>query len=225
VDAKRWSREYQTRVINEDIVGMERVSDISLMDRLAMRLPCLVGSPLSINSLREDLQVSHQTVSRWVDILERLYLLFRIYPFGSPILRAVKKEAKHYHYDWTQVDSPGARLENLVAMHLYALCLRVGDTQGRDVELRYFRDIDKREVDFVVIEKNRTLCFIEVKTADESIAPGLKYLKTRFPDVPAIQVVLNCATDNVDKGGFRIVSVKSFFAAGGVADELITKTA
>ncbi len=51
-------------------------------------------------------------------MLENLYMLFRIYPFGAPRIRAVKKEAKHYHWDWTLVKEAGKRFENLVACHL-----------------------------------------------------------------------------------------------------------
>ncbi len=65
------------------------------MENLAIGLPERVGSPLSINALRVDLQVSHKTVARWLTIFENLYLMFRIYPFGAPKIRAVKKEAKH----------------------------------------------------------------------------------------------------------------------------------
>jgi len=45
-------------------------------------------------------------------------MIFRIYPFGAPGIRAVKKEAKHYHLDWTVVRDTGKRFENLVACHL-----------------------------------------------------------------------------------------------------------
>ena len=72
------------------------------MQLLATRLPDLVGSPLSINSLREDLQVAHKTVSRWIDIFERMYMIFRLAPFRSPSIRAVKKEQKHYFSIGTQ---------------------------------------------------------------------------------------------------------------------------
>ena len=37
------------------------------------------------------------------------------------------------------------------------------DTKGRDLELRYFRDSDGREVDFVVVEGRRPLLFVEAK--------------------------------------------------------------
>lgn len=69
------------------------------LERMVLRLPDLVGSPLSLNALREDLQVAHQTVSRWIVVLENLYTRFRVYPFGAPQIRAVRKEAKHYHMD------------------------------------------------------------------------------------------------------------------------------
>ncbi len=64
----------------------------------------------AINALREDLAVAHQTVARWIDIFERLYANFRVYPFGAPSVRAVKKEAKHYHYDWTLIENVGAHI-------------------------------------------------------------------------------------------------------------------
>jgi hypothetical protein len=39
------------------------------LDLLRLRLPDLVGSPLSINALREDLQVSHKAASAWLSAL------------------------------------------------------------------------------------------------------------------------------------------------------------
>ena len=51
-----------------------------------------------MNALREDLQVSHGTVSRGLEILERLYAILRVKPFGAPPLRAVKKAQKHCDY-------------------------------------------------------------------------------------------------------------------------------
>jgi predicted AAA+ superfamily ATPase len=91
----------------------------------------------------------HQTVSRWLDIFERLYAIFRLAPFGAPRLRAVKKARKHYHTDWSVVPDEAARFENLVASHLLKWVHFQFDSAGRELELRYFRDVDGREVDFV----------------------------------------------------------------------------
>jgi len=137
VEARRWSREYRTRLIRDDLASLERVQDLGNIELLMLRLPELVGSPLSINALREDLQVSHKTLSKWVDMLERLYAVFRLPPLGAPRLRAVKKERKHYHADWTLVPDRALRFENLVASHLLKWVHFEEDSKGRDLELRY----------------------------------------------------------------------------------------
>jgi len=90
-EARIWSRDYRSRLVREDLRELETVKDIGTLELLSLRLPELVGSPLSINALREDLAVAHQTVARWIDIFERLYAIFRVYPFGAPSVRAVKK--------------------------------------------------------------------------------------------------------------------------------------
>jgi predicted AAA+ superfamily ATPase len=210
-ETRRWSREYRSRVIGGDLVDLEKVQDTAIIENMVIRLPDLVGSPLSLNSLREDLQVSHQSVSRWITMLENLYMIFRIYPFGAPKIRAVKKEAKHYHLDWTVVGDMGCRFENLVACHLQKWCFFLQDTEGRDIELRYFRDVDKREVDFVLVENRRPVHFIETKTREEDPAPSLLYLKKRFPDTRATQVVLEKDVDVMTKEGIRICSAHRFF--------------
>ena len=108
-EARRWSTEHRNLLIRDELVSLERVDDVGRLELLALRLPELVGAPLSINSLREDLEVSHKTLTRWVTLLERLYALVLIHPFGSPRIRAIKKSAKHYHLDWRWPLRPGRR--------------------------------------------------------------------------------------------------------------------
>lgn len=204
VDAKRWSREYRTRLIQEDLMTLERVQDVGSLELLILRLPELVGSPLSINAVREDLQVSHKAVRNWLHILERLYAIFRLAPFGAPRLRAVKKEQKHYHFDWTLVTAPGLRFENLAAVHLLKWVHFLQDTQGRDIELQYFRDVDGREVDFVVTENRAPILAIECKWDDTAVHPGLKYFHARFPQCAAWQLSAVGRKDYITPSGIRV---------------------
>jgi len=211
--SKRWSREYRSRIVREELADLENVRDLDIIEKMALRLPDLVGSPLSINALREDLQVSHQSVSRWISMLENLYMIFRIYPFGAPMIRAVKKEAKHYHFDWTAIKDTGKRFENLVACHLLKWCFFLQDTEGRDMELRYFRDVDRREVDFVIVEDGKPLHFIECKKkSGRNVSRPLNYLKTRFPSVQATQVSFEDDMDLITKEGIRICSAHLFLS-------------
>ncbi len=210
IEAKRWSREYRNLLIREEITSLENVSDLGNLELLLLRLPKLVGSPLSINALREDLQVSHKTVSKWLNILERLYAIVRVSPFGAPKIRAVKKERKHYHYNWSVVPELPQRFENMVAMHLLKWVHYEQDTKGREVELRYFRDIDGREVDFVITENSTPIFFIEAKWKDAEIVKGLKYLKKRFPHTQAFQISAEGKKDYLSPDGIRVCPALKF---------------
>jgi len=204
VEARRWSREYRTRLVHEDIASLERVQDLGRLELLMLRLPELVGSPLSIQALREDLQVAHKTVASWIAVLERLYAVFRIAPFGPPRVRAVKKAQKHYHLDWSLVPNLAARFENLVAAHLLKWVHFEQDARGRELELRYFRGVDGREVDFVVLEDRRPICLVEAKWSDAPPGRGLRSLARRYPDAEAWQISATGKKDYLAPGGVRV---------------------
>lgn len=210
VEARRWSRDHRTLLIREEVASLERVQDLGHLELLALRLPDLVGSPLSINALRDDLQVAHKTVANWLEILERLYAIFRVSPFGAPRIRAVKKERKHYHLDWTLVQDPAARFENLVACHLLKWVHHEQDVKGRDLELRYFRDIDSREVDFVVVENRRPVLCVETKWGDAPVDRSLHYLKGKFPTSDAWQITATGRKDYVTPDGIRAAPALRF---------------
>ena len=211
-ESRRWTREYRHLLINEEIVSLERISDVGSLQLLAMRLPDLVGSPLSLNALREDLQISHKTISRWVDIFERLYMIFRLSPFGSPKIRAVKKEQKHYFYDWNVITDLGSRFENLIAMHPFKWVCYKQDAEGWDYSLSYFRDTDGREVDFVITDKAGPITLVEAKSSDREVSKSLKYLARKFPDAASYQVSLSGRKDYISTDGIRVVPALKFLS-------------
>ncbi len=176
---RRWQNERLQQVLRDDLRDLQQLHEVTLIAQMAEHLPNLVGSPLSINSLREDLQVSHPTVANWVKILERLYFIFILSPFGSPRIRAVKKEPKVYLWDWMMVKEPGPRFENMVASHLLKYCHFQEDTQGYKMELRYIRDTDKRETDFVVLKEGKPLFAVECKVSDTAVDSSLAYFSQR----------------------------------------------
>lgn len=208
--SRRWAVEYRSRLIQEEIFSLENIRDLGTMELLAIALPERVGSPLSINSLREDLQINHQTASNWLEILERVYGIFRIMPFGAPKLRAVKKERKHYHYNWAIVPDEAARFENMIASHLIKWCDYLFDTEGRELELRYFRDVQGREVDFILLEQRQPILMVECKLSNSSPASSLRYLKERFPGARAVQVTRDDAPTLIHRGGIESCSARSF---------------
>lgn len=180
---RRWHLQRLERVIGEDLRDLERVQEISLVGRLAETLPERVGAPLSVKNLAQFLEVDFKTASRWLMMLENLYFAYRIAPFGAPKLRAVKKQQKLYLWDWSQVPSDGARFENLVASHLLKYCHYYEDAEGFRMELRYLRDVDKREVDFVVLKEGKPIFAVECKTGEKQLSPHIPYFlaRTKIP--------------------------------------------
>jgi predicted AAA+ superfamily ATPase len=174
-----WQRDRLARVVRDDLRDLEHVREVSLIEHLVDLLPARVGSPLSIRSLREDLAVDHKTVERWLTILENLYVCFRVAPFGAPKVRAVKKERKLYLWDWSMTPEGGARFENMVASQLLKYCHFVEDTEGHAMELRFLRDTDKREVDFVVLRDRAPLFAVECKSGERGVSPAIRYFAER----------------------------------------------
>ena len=205
---RRWQRERIQRVIYEDIRDLENIKEISLLELLSEELPNRVGSPLSIKKLKELLQVAHETVARWLEIFERMYFCFRIPPYGSPKIRAVKKEQKLYLWDWSLVADKGARFENFIAAQLLKYCHFVEDTEGYKMELRFLRDTDKREIDFVVMKDKKPSFAVECKAGESGLNPAIHYFKERT-DIPKFYQVHKGKKDYL-KDGIRVLPVKKF---------------
>lgn len=209
---RRWQRARREQVLRDDLRDLERVADVALVNLLVDRIPELIGSPLSLNALREDLRVAHSTVKNWLEILERLFVVYRISPFGAPRIKAVHKEQKAYLWDWTEVTDAGARFENFVAGQLLSACNYVEDTQGHAMELRYLRDVERREVDFVVIRDRRPLFAVECKSADAPISPHLAYFAQRTAIPAFYQVHLGKADYEHQSLPIRVLPFTAFAA-------------
>lgn len=203
-----WQRQRLSRVVRDDLRDLEYVRDVSLVEALVDLLPGRVGSPLSVKSLREDLEVDHKTVARWLTILENLFVCFRIPPYGTPRIRAVKKEQKLYLWDWSQVEDPGPRFENMVASQLLKFCHWQEDTRGFRMELRFIRDVDKREIDFVVLRDKKPLFAVECKSGERGIGAANAYFAARLPLPTIYQVHLGERAFNT--GNVRVRPFRQF---------------
>lgn len=173
---KRWQTERLERLFREDIRAAEQIRDFSKMELLAELLPSRVASPLSIQSLTEDCEVSHKTLASWLDLLARNYYIYRVPPYSKRIERALKKESKYYLWDWSEVNNEGKRFENMMASHLLKFCHFYYDIYGIKVDLWYLRDREKREVDFLVTWEKQPWFMVEAKLkAQEEDVKSIRY--------------------------------------------------
>jgi predicted AAA+ superfamily ATPase len=189
-EASRWRYQYYTDLVREDILEFSRIQEIRSIRLLLELLRDRVGSPLSYTSLAVDLQLSPNTVRKYVEILESLYIIFLIRPFHRNIARSLLKEPKVYFYDtgFVQGDD-GVHLENTIAVSLLKHVGYLQDTKGEVASLHYLRTKEGKEVDFAICKDNTILQLIEVKYADDTISKNLRYFLEKLPDAEAIQLV------------------------------------
>lgn len=206
---RRWQKNRLDRIINDDIRSVQFLKDITNLEILVGLLPSKVGSLFSLNSLREDLQVSHDTMASWVEILEKFYYHFRIYPFVNKLNGSYKKEPKLFLWDWAEVVDKGARLENLVAVHLLKLCHFLEDVEGYDAKLCFLKNKPSHEVDFLITIKNQPWFCVEVKNSIERNLTSLKYYGKGL-NIPYKYQVVNVRGIDYIKDGVRVMSVEKF---------------
>ena len=195
---RRWHNQRLDRLVRTDLKDWAEVKDLEKVYSLAEELPNRVGAPLSINSLAHDIEADFKTIKSWLGILSSLYYCYQIAPFGSTKIRAVKKEQKLYLWDWSQVESKGLRFENMVASHLLKYCHYLEDVEGFRTELRFIRDTDRREIDFVVLKNKKPLFAVECKTGEGSVSPHLFYFRDRTSIPHFYQVHLGTRHQQVD---------------------------
>ncbi|MBF0502941.1 MAG: ATP-binding protein [Candidatus Riflebacteria bacterium] len=211
----RWSEERRKLLIREDIRDATAIRQISGVEMLARLLPERIGSPLSLNALREDLQVAFDTVKDWLAVLEQFYILFQVSPYSKSVKRAIRKETKAYFYDWAELENEAARFENLLALHLKKAVSLWRATGQAEVSLHYVRDLEKREVDFLIAEKNKPVCLIECKLHDQNLSKSLYHFQSALHVPVAFQVVHDsdvCFRRKTDSGAIWIISADRFLS-------------
>ena len=183
-----WSRNYRNQLLRDELRDLVEIRKFTSADLLYALLPERIGSPLSMNNLAGDIQVSPDTVKNWLAWFDRLFLSFRISPWSQRIPRAIRKEKKLYLYDYGSIESEGARLENRVAVELLRAEQTWNDLGMGDYTLHFLRNKQGEEVDFLICDRNRPRLLIEVKTGETKPDAGLRKFQTIL-QIPAVQLV------------------------------------
>ena len=201
-EVKRWREQYIFSLIREDIPDFKNIQHYKKMETLLYLLRESVGSPLSVHSLCQSLKLDHKTVSKYIAVLEDLFIVFQVPSFSKHISRSLSKARKIYFYDFSFIESSqrGQRLENLVALHLLKYCTYMQETNpAKALSLYYLRTKDQKEVDFLLTKKNSPHLMIEVKTKDTAFSTNLLYFNNKY-DISGKQICLNLKRPQQIKG-------------------------
>lgn len=206
----RWRRAHIDTILKDDLRTLTAVQDILGIETLIELLRAKVGSPISANALAGDLQKSPGTIGNWLRILEHLYVVFKVVPYHRNIDRSLLKQPKYYFYDAALVaGDSGAKLECVVAGALLKEIHRRADVEGEELELRYIRDKDGREVDFLIAEGGVARHLIEVKWRDAEPSKNLGRFLAQAP-LRRTQVVGELANARSYPSGERVEPAAAF---------------
>ena len=187
----RWRRLRTEQLLHEDIRDLTNIHEIAQLEILAEIIRHQTGQLINYSTLAKHINVSVDTIRRWISVLENLYYCFTIRPYYTNVPKALRKQPKIYLWDWSLAGDRGAKCENLVASHLLKTVHYWNDSGFGNYNLHYLRDKAKREVDFLVSREGAPWFLVEVKTGTTgSISPHLHYFSGLLKPQHAFQIEL-----------------------------------
>lgn len=207
----RWQREMMDTLTKEDVRDLTRILAIEPVATLIELIPERVGSPLSLNALRQDVETSYTAVKNAVRAMELTYALFLLSPYSDKVARAVKKERKGYFFDWGRCRVPAKRFENYIAVELKALTDLWHDRGIADFDLMYVRTRDGKETDFLITRDGKPWCLFEAKLQDGAIERHHLDQARALGNVPYVQLAQEGNIYKKPSPGVFRVSASRFF--------------
>lgn len=172
--ATRWRRLRHQQLFREELRDLTRVQELGKVQTLAQLVVQRAGHLVTYTSLANHLDASIDSVKRWLGVLESLYFFFPVRPWYRNVARSLRKEPKFYLWDWSLIEDPGRRFENLVASALLKAVHLWTDHGYGDFGLHFVRDKEKHEVDFLVSRDGKPWMLVEAKLSGKGgISPSL----------------------------------------------------
>ena len=155
----------------KDILDLEGMRKPAVLQKLLVALALQIGSEVSYHELSKTVEVDSKTVEKYIDILEKCYIVFRLNSFSRNIRTELTKGKKIYFYDIgvrnavLQAFAPlelrqdkGALWENF----FIAERMKYNHYSDRLVKSYFWRTTEKQEIDYIE-ESNGELHLFEMK--------------------------------------------------------------
>lgn len=174
-----WREMFITSYLERDLAQLGFSFTPPLMRRLWTMLAHYHGTPFNASELANALAVSAPTITRYVEILESAYLLYRLMPFHLNIKKRLVKTPKIYLRDSGILHSL-LQCPTLSALSGHPVCGRswegyvieqLQQVLPQGLEMMYYRTQTGVELDVVLLQGNRVVAGIEIKY---SSAPQLQ---------------------------------------------------
>lgn len=167
------------------VFGQRQVGKLNEFYDFLVYMAARTGQELKYDDIAGAIGVSAPTAKAWVSILERSDVIYILHPYYSNITKRLVKTPRVYFMDtglaaylcrWPSAETrengamDGAFFETYVVTEIAKSCYNA----GKPVDLFYYRDIDKKEID-LLIAKGDKLYPIEIKKSKEPAKPDKNF--------------------------------------------------
>ena len=174
----------------KDLLLLEDVGKPLLFEKLLKALALQLGSEVSFNELSRLTGANHQTVEKYITLLEKAFVIFRLPAFSRNVRNEIRKGKKFYFYDNgirnaimnnfqlpSQRTDMGSLWENfLISERMKALAHR-----GRHVDRYFWRTTQQQEIDYIE-ETGQTITAWEFKWSVKAKAKIPKTFSRAYPE-------------------------------------------
>ncbi len=172
----------------KDVLQLDNVKDSLFVMNLLRNLAFQTGNDVSYNELASSLSTSVKTVQRYLDILEKAFIIFRLYGYSRNLRKEISKTPRFYFWDNGIRNVIISRFEPLEARddygklwENYCISERIKKQQYLEQfsEFYFWRTYDQQEIDLVEANGAELSAF-EFKTGSKP-ARVPKAFATQYP--------------------------------------------
>lgn len=170
----------------KDALAINGLKQSSKLIKILQLLAFQIGQEVSVAEIGSQLGINKRTVERYLDILENIFVIFKLTGFSRNLRKEVSKQPKYYFYDngvrnalinnFNPLDirnDTGSLWEN------YLICERTKkmEYQNKPANCYFWRTYDQKEIDYIEERRGKLFAF-EFKWSDKRTSPPADWVKT-----------------------------------------------
>ncbi len=207
LDRDRYYMDYINTYIERDVKNLTQVGKLNEFYDFLVFMAARTGQELKYEEISNAIGVSAPTAKAWVAILERSGIIFILKPYYVNITKRLVKTPKVYFMDtglaaylcrWPNAETMenGAMDGDFLETYVVTEIVKSYFNAGKPVNLFYYRDVDKKEIDLLTVEGNK-MYPIEIKKGKEPSNPDKNFNVLRQFKMDVQPGVILCMSDEM----------------------------
>lgn len=207
IDRDRYYMDYVNTYMERDINDLAQVGKLSAFYDFLVFMAARTAQELKYDEIANAIGISAPTAKAWVSILERSGVIFILRPYFSNVSKRLVKTPKMYFMDtglaaylcrWPSAETleNGAMDGAFFETYIVSEIIKSFYNAGKPADLFYYRDIDKKEVDLLMVEGDK-LYPIEIKKGKEPPQPDKNFSALEKLKMDVQPGIVLCMSDDM----------------------------